>query len=389
LDLRERWTGVSLSAPDRKRLWFHAASLGEWQGLKPLLARFVSEGNFSLVVTTSAPEVRSLIKKAFPELSVSLLPIDLWWVVGRWIEKVRPHAVVILETELWPNLIEQLSRKNVPVFLANGRLSKKSVSGWRWVKPFIRRTLRDLTVIFARTEEDASRFAQLGAYGTSLEIQGNMKSDTLTVSTREQKKEAKRNLLGLESQIVLIGGSTWPSEEELILHLFLRKDPQFLRVILAPRRLERLADIRSRVTRAGHTYSLWSEIKSTHSWTTDVLLVDTFGDLKELYRASDIAFIGGSVYPRGGQNPLEPAAARLSLLFGPHMDNFSLEARKLLEAGAAFTFKTELEFTSHASSLFHEGSLSQQMGDSAANVVLLEQGASERVYSRLKDLLSL
>lgn len=387
---------VKVRVPDangRRRLWLHAASIGEWQALKPVLARLKKISNFDFVITVSTPEARALVHREEPSAAVRMLPVDVPWVLSRAVREINPSAVAIVETELWPNLLSTLYARSVPVFLINGRLSERSQRHWLSVKPFAQRLLRAFSAFFVRTDVDGRRFVQIGAPVPLMTITGNTKVDNLTVSLPdaaglEAKRARRKELFGDDEGVLIAAGSTWGGEEKALLGLFAEKNPKRLRLLLAPRRLERCAEVTRLLEKIPASWSLWSKVKATRVWETDILLVDTLGDLKELLRVADIGFVGGSLVPRGGQNPLEAAAAGIPVLFGPSMENFHEEAAHLKRAGGARQARDAKDVLMDIRELSNDDDMRHSAGQAAARSVTSIQGASDATAAALANYLS-
>jgi 3-deoxy-D-manno-octulosonic-acid transferase len=308
-----------------------------------------------------------------------MLPVDVPWILRPWINHVRPRALIIVETEIWPNLIRVAAARHLPVVIINGRLSKRSSQRWRWVKPLIRHLLFKVNAVFTRGDDDARRFEQLGAPLSRVTAMGNTKIDNVDVLAGD---------VVFPSEIpILIGGSTWPGEEAMLASLLMEMGADKARLILAPRRLERVAEVRSLLEKQGLAYTLYSQVKTGAPWNTPVLLVDTLGDLKKLYSSAHVAFVGGSVFAHGGQNPLEPAAANLPVVFGPSMSNFRDEARGLVDARAAHQGRDESEVRAHLLRLMGAADERADLGRAAAAYIQRQRGASARVAQRLCELL--
>lgn len=388
--LAERFHAAPFSPTnEKKRVWLHTASIGEWQALKPVFRKLKQNTNLNFIVTVSTPEARVLIEKEEPDLPVRMMPLDLPWVLSRWMARVSPWAVVVVETELWPNMIRMLHKKNIPVFIINGRLSSGSFGRWRLAKPFIRRTLQRISGAFVRTELDGRRYYQLGVPLARISVTGNTKYDNLTLGDESTRAVDRLALFGNAEGVWVIAGSTWPGEEISLLKLFEKKGPARLRLILAPRQKSRFAQVAKLLESVPASWSYWSKVKETHAWQTDILMVDTLGDLKSLYRMADIAFVGGSLTRRGGQNPLEPAASGLPVLFGPSMENFHEEAAALKRLGAARQSRGEKDLLADIEEMVSDPSLRQTMGDAARHFVKEKQGAAERTAAGLQELLGL
>lgn len=368
-----------------KRFWFHAASLGEWQALAPFLEQMKKKEKGAYLVTTSAPEARDLIRREHPELTVHLLPMDLPWIIGPWISRWQPQAIFVMETELWPNLIEAAYRKYIPLFVINGRLSEKGLRGWAWARPLGRRLMRRVSHFFVRTETDARCYKLLGAPEGRVSVVGNLKVDNLRVLSPEEKTAARRKLWEDVSGTIVVAGSTWGEEEKLVLKLLAQPGCEKIRLVIAPRRRERFEEVAGLLQSQNFSFDRWSKIKDTGLWKSQILLVDTLGDLKRMYEAADIAFIGGSFEKRGGQNPLEAAAAGNALVFGASMGNFEKEADQLVRAEAAFQERDEIGLLSALQKLVTDVLMRRRMGEEASRVVLDSQGVAARVLSALQE----
>jgi 3-deoxy-D-manno-octulosonic-acid transferase len=371
------------SRPSERRVWFHAASLGEWQALKPLLTKMAPTKE--ILITTSSPEARDLIRNERPDDAVHLVPSDLPWIVGPWIRRWAPEAVFIVETELWPNLMEACYKAFIPIFVVNGRISNKSVRGWSRARPLMSRLLRHVSWFYVRTDEDAARFKSLGAPSERVQVTGNLKVDNLIVLSPADKKETRRRLWGSAPGTVIVAGSTWGDEEDLILNILEQPGCEHVRLVIAPRRAERFDSVAKLIEGKSISFDRWSKIRDDHSWTSRVLLVDTLGDLKKMYEAGDVAFIGGSFVKKGGQNPLEAASPGNPLVFGASMENFASEARHLVAGGGAFQGENAVEILSSLAKLARDAALRRHMGEKAAHVVESGQGVANRIYESIRE----
>jgi 3-deoxy-D-manno-octulosonic-acid transferase len=236
---------------------------------------------------------------------------------------------------------------------------------------------------FVRTEQDQKNFSQMGVDVGRTTITGNIKYDTLTLLDNKNRSEKRFTLLGLSPEtFCVIGGSTWEGEEEALL-------ADRHRLILAPRRMARLPSVKQLVEQSGRSWSYWSEVKKTNRWTTDVLLIDTLGDLKDLYGVADVAFVGGSLIPHGGQSPLEPAAAATPVLFGTSMENFHEEAEALLKEEGAVQIHDAIELKRTIDDLSRDPVRRKNMGQSAQQSIKRRQGMSKKIVDSLVEKLGL
>jgi 3-deoxy-D-manno-octulosonic-acid transferase len=387
--IKERFViGEKIPQVSKKRIWLHAASVGEWQALLPLLKKLKTVSDLSIVITTSSPEARKIAAAQEPSIPVRLLPLDLNIFMRKWIKQIKPACAVLVETELWPSLIACLNDETVPIVVVNGRLSGKSTRHWLMIKPFIQRTLMMVSKFYVRSALDKERFLKLGAPLDRVKVTGNMKYDNLNYDSSVQKEKIKTQLVGSSPTSVLIGGSTWPGEESIFLK-FLKDDKYSAwKVIIAPRKLERCDEIRQMFEKENINVTLWTDIKKNETWQTRLLLVNTLGELKNIYPAADLAFVGGSLIPHGGQNPLEPAGMGIPVTFGFSMDNFNEEKEALVKCGAA----KEISSIENASLVWDElienGQLSQ-MGNKGRECVRQLQGASQLNFENLTQSLGL
>lgn len=322
-------------------VWVHAVSVGESIAALPLIRALITRhGAGHVWVTTTTPTGSARIIDALGDQVLhSYAPYDLPHVVARFLRRVRPEQVVIMETELWPNLFRALRRQGIPITIANARLSPRSFRGYGRVRGFAASTLRDCTLIAAQSEADADRFRALGAPVAQVRAIGNLKFDQTVPETQLAQGRQLRHCLG--SAPVWIAASTHEGEDEAALqaHREVRKTLPNAVLILVPRHPQRFDAVATQVER--HALSLCRRSRLDLAAATPlqpppaVLLGDSMGEMFSYFAASDVAFVGGSLVPVGGHNVLEAAALGLPVLFGPHMHNFVAARDLLLEAGAA------------------------------------------------------
>ncbi|MGH9797794.1 MAG: 3-deoxy-D-manno-octulosonic acid transferase, partial [Candidatus Polarisedimenticolia bacterium] len=319
--LRERLgmgSGGATVAPGG--LWIHAVSVGEVR-LALLLLGAVRERHPGLpvTVTTGTPTGRALAERAVPAGRppdlVAFLPIDRRGPMGRFLERVRPAVLLLVETEIWPNLLRLCGERGVPVILVNGRISPRSFPRYRRVRRFLKSCLGDVTLFAMQSAEDAERIRELGAPPDRIRVTGNMKFDLPL--PRDAAGPAARERLGIAADRPLfVAGSTAPGEERAAaeaLRALRRIDPRTL-LVLAPRHPEDFAAAETRLIELGLRVARFSGPAPGRE--TDAVLVDAMGVLPDLYAAADLVFVGGSLVSRGGQNPLEPASLGRPVLFG-------------------------------------------------------------------------
>lgn len=370
-------------------IWVHAVSMGETIAAVPLIkalqARYPS---IPLLVTTMTPTGAAKVKAAFGDsVSHAYLPYDLPGAVNRFLTTMQPLIGVIMETELWPNLLAACRKKNIPVCLVNARLSEKSAQGYQRVAPLTRGMLQNLTVIAANGQPDANRFIALGAPKDRVTITGNMKFDLELPADLASKSDALRATLG-KDRFIWIAASTHEGEETIILaaHQQLRAhNPQAL-LILVPRHPDRFDTITrlSEQTFVTARRSLQQDCKPE----TAVYMGDTMGELMLMYGAADVTFVGGSLIPRGGHNILEPGALEKPVLAGPHLFNFA-EISELFFAAQALITVTDAEaLAAQLVLLMQDPQERTRRGQRAHSVIDANKGALKRQLALVEKQLN-
>lgn len=361
------------------RIWLHAVSVGETIAAAPLLRRLRERHpDHALLVTTTTPTGSAQLRRLFgEEVEHIYLPYDLPGAVRRFLDKTRPRIAVFMETELWPNLFAACAARGVPVVVANARLSARSARGYARLGRLTRATLACVRRVAAQGREDAQRFQRLGA--PQVECVGNLKYDLDVPASAREAGGALREALGCDRS-VWIAASTHAGEEEQVLaaHAALRSRLPDAALILVPRHPERFEAVAQLCERAG-----WRLVRRSRGRApdrdTDVLLGDTMGELMLFFAAADLAFVGGSLVPVGGHNPLEPAALGLPVLTGPHTFHFAEVFPRLLEAGAALEVGDAGELAEAAARLLADAPERSRRGEAARAVVEANRGAVGRV----------
>ena len=364
------------------RLWIHAVSVGEVQLARQLLLELRSRrGDLEVLLTCTTLAGRKLARSAaLPRTCVSALPLDLPGCARRALRRSRPALVILMETEIWPNLIRQSARGNVPLIIANGRISPRSFPRYRLFTSALGSILRDVRHFLMQSEEDAGRIRALGAPSARTEVTGNLKWD---LPTPEGTAETIRRELGLPTQApVLVAGSTFEGEEEAVLDAWssLRGEFPSLCLVLAPRHPRRFERVAGLLTRRGIPHARRS---AKPAGTGEVLLLDTVGELRRAYAAGTLCFVGGSLVRRGGQNLLEPAAAGRPVLFGPRTENFAEAARALLEAGAGWRIDSGGELAAAVLKLLRNPAACDEAGRRGLALVAANRGATRRTAERI------
>ena len=373
-------------------LWLHAVSVGEVLQLRPMMTLLAAQRpGWDFVITTTTRTGLDVAQKEYPQHTVCYFPLDFSWATRRAISRIKPSAIVLVELELWPNFVLTANRLGIPLALINGRVSHKSFRGYRRIRPLIARLLRGFDLLAAQNSEYADRLLALGAPRDRLHITGSIKFDGVRSNRSNPKTNELREFFGiLPDEQVFIAGSTQSPEESFALDTWqaLRGEFPNLRLILVPRHKERFEEVATLVASRGLTLRRRSSGCATgrSAQPTEVLLLDTLGELGACWGLADIAFVGGSLTQRGGQNMLEPAAYGATVLFGPNTCNFRDIVEQLLARDAARVVRSDKELTSVVRELLKSPTTAQELGVRAKSFVATQQGAAARTVELLLSL---
>lgn len=371
--LRER-LGTGARVEDHP-LWVHAASVGEILAASRLLDALQAKGH-RVVASTSTPSGRRVLSEVRPGVPCRLAPLDHPWCVDAALARVAPAALVLVETELWPVWIAAAWRRGIPVVLVSARLSDRSYPRYRRVAPLVRRTLRRLTAVGARTERDRERFVALGALPDRVSVSGDLKLEV---------DAAPRGLApdldaALGTTPLLVAGSTRSGEEQAVLEAFTAVEAagHGAALVLAPRHLERVPEIVQRVRATGRTWQRRSELSGRPLAPGEVMVLDTLGELAAVYGRARAAFVGGTLVPLGGHNLLEPVSLRRPVVFGPHTANVRQVAELLVECGGGLRVADAAELAAAWGALLADPAAASRRGEAGWQEMQRHQGSAER-----------
>lgn len=367
-------------------VWIHAVSVGETLAAAPMISALLARyPNTPLLVTTTTPTGADQVQRLFGDRIYHVYwPWDVPTVLRRFLHQFQPRLVLLLETELWPNLVAEARRRDIPVLLANGRLSQRSHRGYRLFRRLMQPMLSEFAALAVQTAEEAARFVDLGARAERMHVTGNLKFDVALDAQLRVTAEALRQQLG--QRPVWIAASTHPGEDEIVLaaHRRVREQQADALLVLVPRHQERFAQVAADVAAAGLSLARRSYGESPAA--VAVYLGDSMGELLMLYGLADVAFVGGSLVSVGGHNLLEPALWQLPIVTGPVLHNFTRVAALLDEADAHRVVSSAAELAAEVSQLFGDAGLRRQMGARAAAVVAAHRGALQRHLDMLAPL---
>jgi len=373
-------------------IWVHAVSVGETIAAAPLVNQLLQRHpGTPVLMTAMTPTGLARARSLFGDrVLYAFSPFDTPGAVRRFLDRVQPRALVIMETELWPNMITRSARRQVPIFLINARLSERSARRYERVESLVRPLLENICWIAAQAEEDAHRFLKLGATPSSVSVTGSIKFDIAISAETRAESRAVRKRLG-EDRPVWIAASTHEGEDRQILEAhqaILDRYPRAL-LMIVPRHPERFSAVGSLVSSMGLTVVQRSVEREAAEGGSigdfEVYLGDTMGELLMLYGVADVAFVGGSLIERGGHNPLEPAAWGLPVLSGPHTFNFETIYRQLSTGKGLFLTPTAHALSEHVIRLLDDREALKTAGQNALAVVNANRGALERVVDDIID----
>jgi 3-deoxy-D-manno-octulosonic-acid transferase len=367
-------------------------SVGEVNLLAPLLCEIRGRRpDWECVISATSLTGFTLARKKYADCTVFYCPLDFSWAVRRAMKRIRPDCLVLAELELWPNLILAARRSGARVAIINGRLSDRSYRGYRRFGRLLRPLVARLDVVAAQNKEFAERFRALGCRSDAVHVTGSIKFDGAQTDRANQATLELRRLGGFaDSDVVFLAGSTQQPEEALALATYkhLRSAHPRLRLVLVPRHPERFDEVASLLAASGLAWQRRSRLNVEGARPeARVLLVDTVGELGAWWGTADIAFVGGSLHKRGGQNMIEPAAYGACVSFGPNTRNFRDIVAQLLSADAAMVVTSGDELTAFVERCLTDVSYADELGRRARELVASQLGATARTFTLLEALI--
>jgi 3-deoxy-D-manno-octulosonic-acid transferase len=421
----------SLASDERETIWVHAVSVGEFQAARPLIERLRREmPEARLVVSAITLTGQRLARSHCPSLvdGVFYFPFDFRFAVRRALMHIRPSLVVILETELWPNFLGECQQLGAATVVANGRISERSFSRYRLVRPFIKRVLRNVSLLVMQTEADADRARSLGALAIGVRVCGNLKyeagvgaralgagDDVIAASANHQPSASLIPDLDVQFALsagapVIVAGSTAPGEEEILLEALrdvrARRGLESTRLLIAPRHPERFDAAADLIARSGFSSARRSQPSAAGALqasergssptandprAADVVLLDSIGELQSAYSFASVVFVGGSLVPRGGHNVIEPAAYGKPIIVGPHTENFKQIVDDFVDADAIVQLSAagEASISSLANELarlLSDREAADRIGARAGELLATRRGAVECTVAAIKEI---
>ncbi len=394
------WTKLTGRVPCRESdstcIWLHAVSVGEVNLLRPVMDRLSHElPGCDFAISTTTETGYDLARTMYGECTVFYCPFDFSWAIRNVIANIRPSLLVLAELELWPNLISVTHQHGIPVSLVNGRISHTSFENYGRFKWFWKPLLGQVANVGVQNPEYARRMMMLGVDQQKIQVTGNVKFDGANTNPENEKTRQLKDLVGLRpDDFVFVAGSTQLEEDEMAAEVFLRlrEFSRNLRLILVPRHIQRSGKLKRDLIEMGLTVQLRSELMDQTNnkvfETSDVLIVDVIGELSSWWGLASVAFVGGTMGKRGGQNMIEPAAYGVPVCFGPNTWNFRDVVQLLLDQHAAQVVCSSEELFDFVRASIEQPQLAQQMGLRGQQLVVQQRGAVERTVAMLVKILS-
>jgi len=379
--------GKSAKNKKQKTIWIHALSVGEVTSALPLVAGLRKElPDAELVFSASSKEGAKIAQKLLHDKIDHFLPFpfDFLPVIHRVLHVVQPDLFILVETDFWPNILSTLQRKGIPTLLVNGRISVKSIRSYQRLRFFFKPLFASFQTLSMQTEADRQNLLQMGLPEDKVKTLGNLKLDTALYSANTRKQPLSFTLP--EHSLLLVAGSTHEGEEAIILQSYKELKTQFpaCYLVIAPRDVTCGAAIQTLAAGMDIEANRRSQI---NAGGRDLFILDSIGELNSVYSHAHVAFVGGSLVPKGGHNPIEPAIFSIPVLFGHHMEDFSEIAEELLQTGGGIMVRNQSELTAELEKFFRNPQLLQTYGAAAKICILAKQGVIQRHIHLVKEML--
>ena len=386
-------SGTAARLAEERYIWIHAVSVGELF----VALRFIEEyrkahPDARFVVSTNTSTGHALADQKLDARDVLIyFPVDLPWVMRRAFKQINPLKLILVECEFWPNLVRQAHKRGIPVALINGRISDSSFKGYMKLRPFTRRLLELINPVCMQGGQDAERIIAMGARPEMIKTLGTAKYD-LPPPANDADAQARavlRKLSVPDNALILLGGSTWPGEEEALCKIYknLRAQHPDLFLVLVPRHAERRDDVVKTLEAQNLSFILRSQLSaskpSVEDGRPDVLVVDTTGELMSFYAAADVVFVGKSLCEHGGQNPIEPALFGKAIVVGPNMENFPAVMDDFLSGNALRQVADFQTLEKTISGLLADSNVRKKLGEAARAVVESHRGVIEKMVEAI------
>ncbi len=385
---------VPLRRDDKKCIWLHAVSVGEINASRTLVGQLQYHFNdYEIVISTTTDTGYDRACRVFGESHrVFFFPLDFSWIMRRAFGRLRPSLCLLMELEVWPNFVKIAQRHNAGVGVVNGRISNRSISRYRLIKPLVKGVFSKLAFVCAQTDEYARRFIELGSRPETTFITGSLKYDTAEITDRPSGADRLARQLDAGKERLWVAGGTGNDEEQILLRVYeqLMKEESYrdVRLVIVPRKPERFEEVYRLIKEAGFSVVRYSRVKEREESVINkkaVILGDTMGDLRKFYSLGYVVFVGRSLVPMGGSDMMESAGLGKCSIFGPYTFNFNQTVDALVNSKGAIQVNNEQELLATMRRCLNEPEWAANTGDNAREVIRKNQGATTRTFEHIRD----
>ena len=393
-----RFGKIARRDTSKKCIWIHAVSVGEVNATRTIVKELENRlSDFEIVMSTTTDTGFARASELFADKhTVFYFPLDFSWIMLRAFCKLKPSICLLMELEVWPHFVQIAHKLRVPVVIVNGRISDKSFSRYKLIKPIIKRIFKNITIILSQTAQYAQRFQMIGAPEEKIQVAGSLKYDTAQIVDRVEGSDTLSSQLDIGTETLWVAGATGQDEEKILLDVYkeLKKQQQFseIRLVIVPRKPERFEEVGQLIQQAGFGVVRYSQIKNrTTPEQVDrqaVILGDTMGDLRKFYSLANIIFVGRTLVPMGGSDMAEAAALAKCTIFGPYAFNFKQTVDALLEDNGAIMVKDRNDLLQTIQKCLSQPDFADQIAKNGRNVIKKNQGATQKTIEQIEKLLN-
>ncbi|MBN1795358.1 MAG: 3-deoxy-D-manno-octulosonic acid transferase [Sedimentisphaerales bacterium] len=407
----QRLGKIKRKNPDKKCIWIHAVSVGEVNATRTIVAELIKRfSDYEILITTTTDTGYARAESLYGDnFNVSYFPLDFSWIMSRAFTNIKPEICILMELEVWPNFAQIAHDSNIPVVVANGRISDRSFSRYKKIKPLVTAMFRRVDLILAQTKTYAERFKKLGCPAEKVLVTGSLKYDTAQITDRVKGSDELEKELNIKGEKLWVAGGTGNDEEKLIIDVYknLIEQDKFkdLRLAIVPRKPERFDEVAELMKQAGFGVIRYSQIKTSdmvspaargrvtsieQRATSDerrVILGDTMGDLRKFYSLATVIFVGRTLVPMGGSDMAEAAALGKCTIFGPHAFNFKQTVDVLLEGNGAVLVSDSYELQKVLQKCLDDENFRTEIAHNGQQVIRDNQGATAKAIEKISELL--
>lgn len=393
-----RFGRINRKYPEKKCIWIHAVSVGEVNAAKTLINQLKKScPNYEILITTTTDTGFAQANKIYGnDLQVGFFPLDFSWIINRAFAQIKPDLCILMELEVWPNFVSAAAGLNVPVIVANGRLSARSFARYKLIRPITKSIFQKVSLVLAQSEDYAKRFKELGCTDEKIIVTGSLKYDTAQITDKVDGADELAGRLNIAGQRLWVAGGTGNDEEKIIIDVYkkLIEDDRFkdLRLAIVPRKPERFDEVAALIKENGFELTRYSQIKTNSEQMVSniqfVILGDTMGDLRKFYSIAAIIFVGRSLVPMGGSDMMEAAALGKCTIFGPYAFNFEQTVNALFSGEGAIMVKNSDDLFQAMQKCLSDSKFTDTIARNGQKIIKENQGATQKTVQKIIELLT-